>query len=34
MIDPKLKYRQWITLIVFTVLLIITCAWSMTSPTA
>lgn len=31
MIDPKLKYRQWITLIVFTVLLIITCAWSMTS---
>ncbi|PTL18432.1 iron ABC transporter permease [Staphylococcus gallinarum] len=31
MIDPKLRYKQWVTMIVLIVLILLACAWSMTS---
>lgn len=31
MIDPKLRYKQWVTMIVLVILILLACAWSMTS---
>ncbi|MEB6243411.1 iron ABC transporter permease [Staphylococcus gallinarum] len=31
MIDPKLRYKQWVTMIVLIILILLACAWSMTS---
>lgn len=31
MIDPRLKHKQWITMVILTILVLLACAWSMTS---
>lgn len=31
MIDPKLRYKQFITMIILIILVVFACAWSMTS---
>ena len=31
MINPKLRHKQWLTMIILIVLLLLACAWSMTS---
>lgn len=31
MIDPKLRYKQWLTMVILIVLVLLACAWSMTS---
>ncbi|OEK69580.1 iron ABC transporter permease [Staphylococcus equorum] len=31
MIDPKLRYKQWLTMVILIILVLLACAWSMTS---
>ncbi|MEB5782798.1 FecCD family ABC transporter permease [Staphylococcus pseudoxylosus] len=31
MIDPKLRYKQWLTMIILSILVLLACAWSITS---
>ncbi len=31
MIDPKLRYKQWLTMIILSVLVLLACVWSITS---
>lgn len=31
MIDPKLRYKQWLTMVILSILVLLACAWSITS---